>query len=380
MTVPLNDLSRSQPHDEIWSAVREVLADGSYIGGPAVADFEQEFARYCGVRHCVGLASGTAALQAALLAFGIGPGDEVITVPATFVATVASIVHVGARPVFVDVDPQHHTIRVDQIEAAITHRTRAVVPVDLYGHPADMDPIMDIARRHGLVVICDGAQAHGASYHGRQVGSLGHATAFSFYPSKNLGAAGDAGAVTTDDEVVAERLRQLRDHGRGSDRNDHVRLGFNWRLDAVQAAVLRTKLRYLDGWVDARREAAARYAELLADTPLHLPSAAPGVLPAYHLYVTTTGDREALRSALDAQGVATAVHYPVPAHLLSPLRRYAPSDHRRSLAGAETWAAQCLSLPLFPGITVAEQAAVAEAVHEAGRGSRTATTRTGHRR
>ncbi|RGA05523.1 DegT/DnrJ/EryC1/StrS family aminotransferase [Microbispora triticiradicis] len=365
MKVPFNDLARSMPRDEVWSRVREVLEDGRYISGPEVAAFEREFARYCGAGHCVGVSSGTTALQAALLAFGVGPGDEVITVSATFMATTAAIVHVGAVPVFVDIDPRHRTMRVDAVEPAVTSRTRAIVAVDLYGHPSDIGPITEVARRHGLTVICDAAQAHGASYHGRRVGSLADATTFSFYPSKNLGAVGDAGAVTTDRADIADRIRELRDHGRRADRDDHVRVGYNWRLDAVQAAVLRVRLRHLDGCIRARREAAARYGRLLARSHLDLPTEATGVEHAYHLYVVSGADRTRMRAALRARGIATAVHYPTPVHLLPPMRPYAPADHSRRLAVTEALARECLSLPMFPGITAAEQAAVADAVHEA---------------
>jgi dTDP-4-amino-4,6-dideoxygalactose transaminase len=365
-TVPFADLSRLAPTDRIRAAVDEVLEDGRFVGGPAVALFEQEFAQYCGTSHCVGVSSGTAALQAALQAYGVGRDDEVITVAATFVATAAAIVTIGAVPVFVDIDPVHRTCRPDLVRAAVTPRTKAIVPVDYYGHPADMTALREIADEYGLILVADGAQAHGATYRGRRVGSLADVTCFSFYPSKNLGALGDAGAVTTDDPVIAERIRQLRNHGRGQDRDDHARIGQNWRLDTIQAAALLVKLSCLDEWNALRREAARQYGQLLSDTEFELPAVDPRVEHAYHLYVVRHQRRDAVRLGLAERGVDTRVHYPCPVHLMPIFRRY----RTRPLPDTEALAAECLSLPLFPGITEAELHRVATAVHQVLRSPR----------
>lgn len=359
-TVPFADLSRVAPTDAIHAAISEVIEDGRFVGGPAVALFEQEYARYCEAAHCVGVSSGTSALQAALQACGVGQGDEVITVSATFVATAAAIVTTGATPVFVDIDPVLRTCRPDLVRAAITPRTKAIVPVDYYGQPADIAPLRDIADEHGLVLVADSAQAHGATYRGRRVGSLADVTCFSFYPSKNLGALGDAGAVTTDDPVIAERIRELRNHGRSRDRDEHARIGQNWRLDTIQAAALRVKLSYLDSWNALRRRAAERYAELLAGSGLELPAVGLLAEHVYHLYVVRHPERDAIRLALAGHGIDARVHYPRPVHLMPIFQRY----WSRSLPNTEALAAECLSLPMFPGITDAELHRVAAAVHQ----------------
>jgi dTDP-4-amino-4,6-dideoxygalactose transaminase len=370
--VPFVDPSRVTPSDAINAAIHEVIEDGRFVGGPAVALFEEEYARYCGVSHCVGVSSGTSALQAALLATGVGAGDEVITVSATFVATAAAISTIGAVPVFVDIDPVRRTCRPDLVRAAITSRTRAIVPVDYYGHPADMAPIRDIADEYGLVVVTDSAQAHGARYRGRRVGSLADASCFSFYPSKNLGAFGDAGAVTTEDPVIAERMRELRNHGRSRDRDDHVRIGQNWRLDTLQAAVLRVKLRHLDAWNALRRQAADKYTRLLGDTGLELPAVDVQAEHAYHLYVVRHPERDAIRRALAEHGIDARVHYPRPVHLVPAFQRHRLRSW--ALPETEALAAECLSLPLFPGITEAELDRVAAVIRDA-----TGRTDHGHR-
>jgi dTDP-4-amino-4,6-dideoxygalactose transaminase len=262
--------------------------------------------------------------------------------------------------VFVDIDPVRRTLRPELIRTAITPRTKAIVPVDYYGQPADHAPIRELADEHGLVVVADAAQAHGAGYRGRRVGSLAHATCFSFYPAKNLGAAGDAGAVTTDDPGIARRIRELRNHGRGADRDEHVRVGHNWRLDTIQAAVLRVKLPRLDQWNALRRKAADRYARLLAGTELEPPAVASDVDHVFHLYVVRHPRRDEVRAALARRGIDSRVHYPSPVHRIPSLAGYRSG----ALPETESLAAECLSLPLFPGITEAEQDRVAVAVHE----------------
>ena len=274
---------------EVDAAIAAVFASGRFILGEQVAAFEHEFAAFCGARHGVGVGSGTEAIHLALLACGIGAGDEVITVPNTAVATVAAIEQTGARPVFVDVDFQMRTLDPHRLEAAITPRTRAILPVHLYGLPADLDPILAIARAHGLRVIEDCAQAHGALYHGRRVGSLGDLGCFSFYPTKNLGAYGDGGFITTNDDALAERLRLLRTYG-WRERDHSVIKGLNSRLDELQAAVLRVKLRHLDAWNAQRRNLAALYSESLCDSGVSIPAEPPGVQSVYHLYVISTPD------------------------------------------------------------------------------------------
>ncbi|MFI0898181.1 DegT/DnrJ/EryC1/StrS family aminotransferase [Streptomyces sp. NPDC020983] len=362
--VPFFDLQASQPLAELTAAVQTVLASGRFVGGPEVESFEREFAEFTGARECVGVSSGTSALQAALLACGVGPGDEVITSAATFVATVAAIVHTGATPVFVDIDVRTRTLCPDRLADAVTPRTRAVIPVDLYGHPADADAIRRVADRFGLAVVADAAQAHGAVYRGRRVGTLADATCFSFYPSKNLGALGDAGAVTTDAPHIAARIRQMRDHGRGSSRDSYAVAGHNWRLDAVQAAALRVKLRYLEEWVGARRTIAGWYGRELDGCGVLLPRSSADVEHAYHLFVVQHGERDVLREALAAAGIATQVHYPRAVHQLGPFARYAPREPG-CLGGAEQLARECLSLPLYPGMTPAQVRRVGEAVLEA---------------
>ena len=330
---------------EVDAAMAVVFASGRFILGEQVAAFEREFAAYCGARHGVGVGSGTEAIHLALLACGIGAGAEVITVPNTAVATVAAIEQTGARPVFVDVDFQRRTLDPQLLEAAITPRTRAILPVHLYGLPADLNPILAIARARGLRVIEDCAQAHGALYHGRRVGSLGDLGSFSFYPTKNLGAYGDGGFITTNDDALAERLRLLRTYGWG-ERDYSVIKGLNSRLDELQASVLRVKLRYLDAWNARRRKLAALYCESLCDSGVSIPSEPPGIQSVYHLYVISTPGRDALRAHLKARGVETLVHYPAPIHLQEA---YAGMGYAAgSFPIAERLAREVLSLPLYP--------------------------------
>src|SRR5215510_11823134 len=283
--------------DEVHTAIQNVLEQCTFASGPAVAAFEAAFARYCGVSHCIGVNSGTSALHLALIASGVGAGDEVITVPMTFVATAWAISYVGAQPVFVDIEPDTCTIDISQVECAITSRTRAILPVHIYGQMAHLEPLLEICERHGLALIEDAAQAHGATYYGRQAGAVGRVGCFSFYPSKNLGAYGEGGAITTNDDVIAARVRSLRDHAQ-SERYRHEELGFNYRMDGLQGAALGVKLRHLEGWNAARREVASRYRALLSDTQLALPDEAEGHRHVWHLYVVRHAERNRLQQAL----------------------------------------------------------------------------------
>ena len=330
---------------EIDAAVASVLESCQFILGPEVASFEQEFAAYCGATECIALNSGTSALHLALLAAGVGPGDEVIAVPFTFVASVAAVIYTGARPVLIDIDPRSFTMDPAAIEAAITPRTKAILPVHLYGQTADMDPILEVARRHGLVVIEDAAQAHGAKYKGRSAGSIGDIGCFSFYPAKNLGAYGEGGAVTTNNAEYAQTIRRLRDWG--TDRKyHHVLHGYNYRMEGFQGAILRVKLRHLEKWTEARRALAKKYNELLAGSGLNLPTEMPGMRHVYHLYTLRVEDRDGLQSALLAEGIQTAVHYAVPAHLQPAYSNLGYG--RGSFPNAEAAADTVLSLPLYP--------------------------------
>ncbi len=359
--IPLADL-RAQYRGikiEIDAAVLRVLDSAQYILGDDVAAFEREFAAYCGTAESIALNSGTSALHLALLAAGVGPGDEVITVPFTFVATAAAIEYAGARPVFVDVDPRYLTMDPAAIAARITPRTKAILPVHLYGQPADMDPILDIARRHRLVVIEDAAQAHGADYKGRRCGSMGDLAAFSFYPGKNLGAYGEGGAVVTANPAYARTIRALRDWGQ-TRKYEHELKGFNYRMDGIQGAILRVTLRYLDDWTEARRAHAAAYRALLADSGLELVAERPDCRHVYHVFTVRTPERTRMREALLAAGIHSGIHYPIPVHLQAA---YADLGHRPGdFPHAEHAAAEVLSLPLFPELTGAQRDQVAERV------------------
>jgi len=314
--IPLLDLN-AQYHSikpEIDAAIAGVLESSQFVLGAEVTAFEEEFAVYCGTSECIALNSGTSALHLALLAAGVGAGDEVITVPFTFVASVAAIGYVGARAVLADIDPSSFTLDPAALEDAITARTKAILPVHLYGQPADMDPIMEVARRRGLVVIEDAAQAHGAKYKGRRVGSIGDLACFSFYPGKNLGAYGEGGAVTTGNSEFARTIRMLRDWGQDR-KYHHVLRGFNYRMEGFQGAILRVKLRHLEQWTEARRAAVARYNQLLADSGVERPREMPWARHVYHTYTLRSQDRNGLQAALQAEGIQTGVHYPVPVHL-----------------------------------------------------------------
>jgi len=333
---------------EVSAALREICESGKFAQGPATADFEAKFAAYCEADHCVSLNSGTSALHLALRCLDVGPGDEVVTVSMTFIGTAWAISYVGATPVFVDIDPLRRTMSPSQLEAAITPRTKAIIPVHLYGMPAEMDRIQEIANRHGLPIIEDAAQAHGARYRGKRVGQFGQVACFSFYPSKNLGAYGEGGGLITNDASIARRARSLRDHAQ-SQRYLHDEIGYNYRMDSFQAAVLAIKLKRLDTWNAARADAAAYYTELLKDSSYKLPTHFSDSECVWHCYVIEAPERDRLRSALDNAGVETGVHYPVPVHLQ---RAYAHLGYRAGdLPVSEKLCHHCVSLPIYPELS-----------------------------
>lgn len=350
LQVPLVDLATQYQaiEGEIQDAIAKVLRSSDFILGQEVSLFEEEFAAYCEVGYAVGVDSGTSALELALRAFQVGPGDEVITAANTFIASALAISHVGATPVLVDVDPLTQTLDVYQLERAITARTRAVIPVHLFGHPADLDPILETARRHKLVVIEDACQAHGARYKGKPVGSFGHAAGFSFYPGKNLGAYGDAGAVVTNDPQVARLLKMLRNYGQ-KEKYHHLMRGYNRRLDTVQAAVLRVKLKYLDSWNAARRRNAELYRSWLGDAFAITPNETSCAEAVLHLYVIRVRNRDALRTYLSERGIGVGIHYPIPIHLQPA---YSDCGYKRGdFPVTEALADQILSLPMYPELT-----------------------------
>lgn len=365
MSVPFLDLVA--PHvelrDELEAAHRRVLDSGWFLLGAELDAFEHEFAAFCGTRHCVGVGSGLDALTLVLRAWDIGPGDEVIVPAHTYIASWLAVTHAGATPVPVDVEPASASLDPTRLEAALTPRTRAVMPVHLYGQPADADPIRGFARAHGLRVLEDAAQAHGARYRGTRVGALGDAAAFSFYPGKNLGALGDGGAVVTDDDELAARLRLLRNYG-SREKYRHEVVGLNSRLDELQAAALRVKLARLEEWNGRRQAVAARYLTELAGLPdLALPEVPEWADPVWHLFVVRSPERDELQSRLAEQGIATLIHYPVPPHLSEA---YGGSGWRRGdFSATERLAAEVLSLPIGPHISTAQQEAVLTAVRAA---------------
>jgi dTDP-4-amino-4,6-dideoxygalactose transaminase len=365
--VPFADLPGqfAQIRTEAMEALAEVATSGGYILGPRVAAFEEAFAAAHGVRHCVGVNTGTSALHLALLAAGVGPGDEVLTVPMTFVATSWAISYCGARPVFVDVDPAGYTMDPDQVADRITRRTKAILPVHLYGQPADLGPLREIADRHGIPLIEDAAQAHLATYRGKPVGGFGLAAGFSFYPGKNLGACGEAGAVVTNDDAAAARMRALRDHAQ-TRRYHHAEVGFNYRMDALQGALLEIKLRHLPAWTARRRVLAARYLERLGDLPLDLPCVRADRDPVWHLFVVLHPDRDRIRAELEERGVQTGLHYPVPVHLQPAYAElgYKPGDFPVS----ERVGRECFTLPLYPEMTDEQHEAVVAALTDALKG------------
>jgi len=359
--IPLTDLAAQYRliAGEIRAASEEVLANGDIILGTAVTRFEQEFAAYLGTAHAIGVGNGLDALRLSMISLGIGPGDEVILPANTYIATALAVSGVGATPVLVDCRPDTYQIDALRIEAAITARTKAIIPVHLYGHPVDMEPVLSLARTHSLAVIEDTAQAPGARVNEKFCGTLGHVGCFSFYPAKNLGAYGDGGLVVTRDADVAERMRELRNYGQRT-KNVHTVKGVNSRLDTVQAAVLRVKLRYLDHWNQQRIAHAARYRELLPKEHLILPDARPGSAHVYHLFVVRTPQRDRLREHLEDQGIQTGIHYPTPIHLQPA---YADlSLPRGSFPIAERLAQEVLSLPMYPEMTKAHLQRIAAAV------------------
>lgn len=359
--VPFVDLGRqhAEVRDEMDAAIARVIETSSLILGPDVAAFEEEFAAFCEAEHAIGVGSGTAAIQLVLEALGIGAGDEVIVPANTFIASVLPVAHLGARPVLVDCDPVTALIDVDAVARAVTPSTRAVIPVHLYGQPADMSALLELGEQHGFDVIEDACQAHGARYRGKRVGSLGRAGCFSFYPSKNLGALGDGGSIVTNDSDLADHLAKLRDLGQGR-KYEHVVPGHNERLDTLQAAVLRVKLPHLDRWNEARRAHAAEYAERLADTNVAVPEVAGDREHVWHLYVIRSFERDRLREVLDAEGIQTGLHYPVPVHLQAA---FASLGHGQgSFPVAEAWSREGLSLPMFAELESAEIDAVARAL------------------
>ena len=350
MNIPLIDLTTQHKtlRNELNQAIQGVLDRGDFILGQDVVKLEEEFAAYCGTKFAVGVDNGVSALELSLRALGVGTGDEVIVPTHTFTASAAAITFSGAKPVFVDADPVTWNIDVTKIEAAITPRTKAIVPVHLYGLPADMENVLKIARKHNLVVVEDAAQAHGAKFKGQRTGSMGNAAGFSFYPTKNLGACGDAGMVTTNDERVAETVRALRNCGQRQ-KNVHELEPFNHRLDSMQAAILRVKLHYLDQWLDARRKLAALYNQLLANSDVVAPVEPPDYEHVYHLYVIRSQKRDALQAHLKERGIGTALHYPAPVHL-QPF--YAGAGYSKGqFPEAEKLSQEILSLPMFPELS-----------------------------
>lgn len=363
MTIPLVDLKAQYASikPEIDGAIQRVIDNTSFILGKEVLEFEKNFAAFCRAQFCVGIDSGTAALHLALLLCDVKPGDEVITTTHTFIATAEVISVIGAKPVFVDIDPRTYNIDPQQIERAITPRTKAIIPVHLYGQPAEMDAILDIARRHNLRVIEDAAQAHGAEYRGRRAGTMSDIACFSFYPGKNLGAYGDAGAIVTNNAELAERARLLRDHGRRS-KYEHQVVGYGYRLDALQAAILGAKLPHLEAWNARRRAIADYYTALLTNADVVTPFVPPHIAPIYHIYCIRHKNRDGLQKHLKARGIETGIHYPIPLHL-QPV--YENLGYKRGdFPHAEKAANEILSLPMYPELTDAQVEMIVQAVKE----------------
>jgi len=346
---------------ELDAALARTLDNCTFCLGPDVAQFEKDFASFLGAKHCIGVNNGTSALHLAMLLLGIGPGDEVITTPYTFVATSWAISYVGARPVYVDVEDATFNLDPNLVERAITPRTKAILPVHLYGQPCNLQPLLAICEKHKLPLVEDAAQAHGAKYNGRIVGTFGAMSCFSFYPGKNLGACGEGGALVTNDEAFAARARALRDHG-SSRRYYHDEIGYNYRMEGIQGAVLGIKLRLLEQWTRERRRVASRYHELLADTPLQLPVEPGYAESAWHLYVVRHPRRDALKEHLEANRIGCGLHYPLPLHLQ---QCYAHLGHRAGdFPVAERAGRECLSLPIYPEMTEARIQRVAGTIKE----------------
>ena len=349
--------------NEINLAIQEVIESSAFAGGPFVAAFEQDFAAYCDVPYALGVGSGTEALWLSLLACGVGPGDEVITVPTTFMATAEAITYSGARPVFVDVDELTYTMSPEALQSVLTTKTKAIIPVHLFGQPADMDPIVEFAREQGLYVIEDACQAHGAEYKGRRVGTLGDTACFSFYPGKNLGAFGEAGAIVTGSAELHEKISILRDHGQVR-KYFHSVVGWNCRMDGIQGAVLRIKLRYLEAGNQRRRTHAAYYDAALSEVEgIVTPAQSSRVRHVYHVYAIRVSDREEVMKRLADQGIATGIHYPVPVHLQEAYRSL--GHERGAFPIAERCAAEFVSLPMFPELTAAQLEIVIRGVKQA---------------
>jgi dTDP-4-amino-4,6-dideoxygalactose transaminase len=360
MNVPFLDLKAqySAIKNEIHTALNEVIENTAFAGGPYVAGFENAFARFCGCKHAIGVGNGTDALWLSLLALGIGPGDEVITVPNTFIATAEAVTYCGATPVFVDVEEETFNMNPALLEAAITPRTKAVIPVHLFGQTADMDPILAIAGAHSLPVVEDACQAHGAEYKGRKAGTMGVTGCFSFYPGKNLGAYGEAGAVVTNDDALAEKIRMLRDHGQ-SKKYYHGVIGWNARMDGIQGAILNVKLKYLSSWNESRRAHAREYTRLLSPVEgVRLSREASYAKHIYHIYAIRTKQRDRFMARLAEKGISCGIHYPVPIHLQDAYRFLGLKAG--SYPVAEKCADELLSLPMFPELTTEQIAYVAD--------------------
>jgi len=359
--IPLVDLKAQYRiiQSEVDVAIERVLTNTSFILGKEVSFFEEAFAAFCDVEYAVGTSSGTSALHLALLSCGVGPGDEVITTPHTFIATVEPIIHAGATPVFVDIDLDSYNLDPAGIESALTERTKAILPVHLYGRPADMDPILEIAGKHNLKVIEDAAQAHGAEYRGKRAGSIGDVACFSFYPGKNLGAYGDGGMVVTNNGEIAEKVRMLRNHGR-KEKYEHEVIGYGYRLDALHAAILNVKLGRLEKWNRQRRENAGIYRELLDGLDLVLPTEPQYIKSVYHLFVVRTSRRDLLREHLRSQEIYAGIHYPIPLHLQPSLSYlgYTKGD----FPNAEKAAEEVLSLPMYPELNQSQLEQVTQAI------------------
>lgn len=346
---------------EIDAAIARTLDNCSFCLGPDVVQFEKDFAKFCGAEHCVAFNSGTSALHVAMILLGIDRDDEVITTPCTFVATSWAISYVNAKPVYVDVDDATFNLNPELVEKAITKRTKAIMPVHLYGHPADLEPLLKICRKHNLPLVEDACQAHGAKYKGKVVGTFGAMSCYSFYPGKNLGAYGEGGALVTNNAAYASRARALREHG-STQRYYHDEVGFNYRMEGIQGAVLEVKLKCLDKWTSERRRIAHRYHELLAATPLQLPTEADYAESAYHLYVVRHPQRDELKKHLEANKVGCALHYPLSLHLQ---KCYAYLGYKAGdFPVAEKAARECLSLPIYPEMTDAQIERVSEVIHE----------------
>ena len=348
---------------EIKQALNATVQSANFILGPEIEKFEKDFAQFCGAKYCISLSNGTDALELSLKASGIKPKDEVITVPHTFIANAEAIIGMGAKPVFCDIDEQTFTIDADRLKNLVTKKTKAIMPVDLYGHPCDLEPVMELAAKHNLVVIEDACQAHGAKYKGKKIGSIAHATAFSFYPGKTLGAFGDAGALTTNDVELTRNIKAIRNHGRLQDEKyKHELIGGNYRMDEMQAAILNVKLKHMESWINARRKVASKYRKLINAPDVKHPDEAGYARHVYHLYVIRAKKREQLREFLKSKGISTGVHYPIPLHLQPALKflGHKKGDFKVSEECANT----VLSLPMYPELREDEIRFVSNAINK----------------